>query len=920
MRSFYLFTFILTWLSQALSNPVYVPGASSIWHLEIQPGEDVLVADYYGNLTSKDLQTGSEHWTYSAGSFIFDMKTADLEGDGQSETLYVTADGDLVVLSPKGTPLWSFRSGKALFNVVVGDFTGDAHLEVACGGIDRLVRIFDYRGNLLAVSKEAERVVHRLAAGDLYGDSYDEILSIEARTTAHLMGIASGSLQTIWKKPLQVPEEMINWENPGGSFMPFSIIIEDLDADGKPEIVMGDTYFNKQAVMVTNHRGDPIWISDRLPAFEQVDGAQIDFYSTAFVRAADLVPEIHGKEVLSVAGGMFRIWDQRGKLIAQQNGKIAFADFEIRGRDIFLASNPNGDTTLYRISFDEDWTEAVASLEFQGKIRRIKENTETLLNQVLEYAAPPVLEPVYDLTIGFRSILTTPEGYENHRKQVDWFQDRFPYSNIRLTKSLKVMEAEPVLDENGDPWFPWRFHTDSLRGTNTVAEIIQKARWIEEHQIPTLFVVGHSCMPSITLDTAEAILQAAPNYCLGFITNEDERLEVIPRYFRHFMQGLADLCLEYGGKICATKNKGLWWITSPADPWVFEALFEEGRRTVTMASTEDSNSRTPELNLMGRGGLWQAGLLQRNEVSTHADIFSFNRFHQWENIKVGHPYLRLLVAHTTMGMTMVNTRIREVFPSGDSFEFTQIGRESSELFIHLLGKGLVRSPSREQALGYSPIGIVVHKPPPNFLADAHNGHAPELWKDEENLHWAVLPHNGNLWGMTTTPEHALTHVLFNKRVQFGYQVPPTPYGLVAFVPEHADLEDVHGVTDWWHTDGISIWKEGGAKLTGMGAAERLRQDFDAAAGQLPVRHIDPDEAVFMNIHQLDQDRIRLYLVDPGWLDPEAREVELKIQWPGRFTALNVLTNERYSIKDSSFTVPVPAGLFTIVDLQRGRER
>jgi hypothetical protein len=335
---------------------------------------------------------------------------------------------------------------------------------------------------------------------------------------------------------------------------------------------------------------------------------------------------------------------------------------------------------------------------------------------------------------------------------------------------------------------------------------------------------------------------------------------------------------------------------------------------VAAAATEDSNSRTPEINLMGRGGLWQAGLLSVNDVSIHGDLFSFNRFQQWEYPKAGHPYLRLLVAHTTMGMTQISSRIREIMPSADSSVFEVTGKESTEILFHLLGKGIIFSPDREDALGYSPIGMVVHRPPQKWLKDAHNGHAPDMWEDDEELHHAVLPHNGCLWGMTNTPEHALQKVLFNKGRQFGYEIPATPYGLVAFVPEFTNLDDVAHIKDWWHTDGIYVWKQGGPKLTGEEAAVALKADFKQAAEKLPFRQTS--KAVFLQVLKMGDDHFRLVLVDPGWIDPRDREVEVKIQLEGDYGVKNILSKQEYEVTENNFMVKVPAGLFAVVDVKK----
>jgi len=895
-------------------NIRYIAANANIWHIEKWSENWWVTADYYGNVALKNLDTGEDVWSFSAGTFVFDLKTGDLNRDGKPETTLVTAQGELVVLDAEGNRKWSFQSKLPFYNVGIGNFTGDEKLEVACGGIDRYVYVFDADGKQIGQSEKVERLVHRIATANLDDDEYDEILVIEARTIANLMEFENNSFQSAWRKQLKVSDELINWENPKGNFFPFSLVISDLDDDGKNEIIMGDTFFNKQAVMVTDNQANPLWISEGLPPFQKVDDAQIEFYSTAFVRCADVFPDIPGNEVVSVAGGMFRIWDKNGKLLGSKNSKLGFTDIELKGNQLILASCPNGDDYIYKISLNKDWAQIVGNLEFKGLISEIKKNTEILKKQVEQFQPEKPADTKTDLVIGFGSVTTNEKGLEAYKKQTDWFRQKFPYPNLLVISSMKAIEATPPLDETGKPWSPGRWKVDALNGTMTVEDILAKAQWIEENRIPTMFSIGHSCMPFITLETAEKILQTAPNYCRGFQSAEDEALLLIPRYFEHYFSPLANLCLKYDNKMCLTKNKGLWWLSSPADPKVFNSLFAKDRKNVSMAATEDSNSRTPEINLMGRGGLWQAGLLKHNEVSIHGDLFSFNRFQQWEYPKAGHPYLRRLVAHTTLGMTQISTRIREIMPSSDSAVFDVTGRESTEIFYHLLGKGIIFSPERESILGYSPIGMVVHQPPKKWLEDAHNGHSPEIWEDDVELHQAVLPHNGNLWGMTNTPEHALQKVLFNKERQFGTQVPATPYGLVAFVPEFTDLKNVANIGEWWHTDGIYVWKDNGPRLLGSEAAKALKADFEKAAERLPFRQVNPEDAVFMQIIGIKENHFRLVLVDPGWINPKDHHIDIKIQLEGNFRVENILDKQHYNISNQQFTVNVLAGLFTVVDV------
>jgi len=894
----------------------YYEIGENIWHLEPFPDKGdsrMLLGSYQGEVGIFDRNTRQVDWIYQSESFIMDVEVADLEGDGSPEILFVHVGGALEVIDPRGNKLFDFHSKLPLYNVAVGNLSGDDRLEIAVGGIDRHVYVLDAAGTLVAKSEELERLVHQLAIGNLDDNSYDEILAIENRVTGHIFKLEDDGLKSVLRKDMTVPEDYVNWENPRGKFYPFSLELIDLDGDGIDEILGGDTFFNKQSVAVFDTRLEPKWISERAPFFEWVDGAQTEFYSTAFVRAEDINPEYPGKEIVAVAGGYLRIWAMDGTPLGARNAQVGFTDLSLHGKDLYLASSPNGDDHIYRLRMDEQWKEHLSKIEYRGHIKKIKDHTRELAKQVMAYQPKNNPSKDYEIFNGFSSVETTPAGLEAYHREIAWFNKKFPYDNLKVIKNLKVIEDSPPLMPNGEPWNLRRYKLDGINGVMTVEEILEKARWVEENEVPTVFYIGHSCTPFITLETVEQILKIAPNYCLGFRTAEDEQIEVAPEYFEHYFGPLTELCLRYGYKKCTTKNKGIWWMSTPSVPEVYEAVFAGENRKVMVAATEDSNSRTPEMNLMGRGGLWQAGLVAGNDVSVHGDLFSFNRFQQWEYPKAGHPYLRLLVAHTTLGMTYSNSRIRDIYQEGDSLLFTPVGQESTEIFYHMLGKGLVFSPDREAILGYSPLGVIVHRPPEVWLTDAHNGHSPERWEDLEIMHDAVFPHNGSLWGMTNTSEHAFQRVIFHKERQFGYQVPATPYGLVAFVPEQADTNDVANISQWIHTDGIYVWKGAGPRYKGMEAAEFLQREFEQAAAGLPFRLRGH---AFMQTVRVGPEQFRLYLVDPGWVDPADREVAVDIQLKGSFRVRDILSGEKIASGNKRFEITVPAGLFRILEVEK----
>jgi outer membrane protein assembly factor BamB len=918
---------VFLFFSCATQTEKYLPVKGSAWHIDFADcnadgNKDLVYATYGGYLRAWDQQDNNLIWEVNIGSFPFDMATGDLDGDGNSEVMAVTAEGKLVAVNSRGEELWSFQSDYPLYNVETGDLTGDGKEEVACGGIDRHVYVLDSKGNLVHRTKEVERLVHRMAIGNLDDDSNEELLVVANRSIASLHEYQNGNFQKSWTRTIKVPEAYVNWENPSGNFMVYSITIDDINNDGKSEIIAGDTYFNKQAIMVMDARCEPLWITkpNETGVWEDEryqSKRRPEFYSSAFVETADVYPEHKGKEVVSVSGGIVRVHRADGQLEDMITSKLGFTDIKVREKQLYLGSTPNGDETVYNVPLSEGWQDIVRSLDRQGKIARVGKNISRIRKQILDYSPDNKTDTEsYDLNINFFGVSPNQSSYQRYLERKDWFENRFPYDNLDPIVSVKLIEDTPPLAPDGEPWNEWRWEVDAINGTMSDQEIFDRARWVEEHEIPAIFYVGHSCMPFITLNTAEKVLELAPEYGMGFQTSEDEQYERIPRYFKHYFTPLANMCYNHGGKKCITMNKNLWWMSVPSLPTIFQNLFEGKSKKVLEAKTDDANNRCPEMNLLGRGGLWLSGLLNKNDVSVQADHFSFNRYFQWEYPRSGHPHLRLYVAHSSLGLTSVSARPAMIV-SGDEEEYqvSRLGKESLEPFLHMLGKGLAFSPEPEQIRGYNPIGIAVHTPPEKWFKDAHNGHAPETWEPDEEMEKAVIPHNGCLWGMTQTPEHALQRVLLHKKRQFGNFIPATPYGLIAFVPAQADLDKVKGIDKWWHTNGLYAWKEGGEKLNGMEAARAMKEDFKKASERMLFRSEGDD--VFMQVLQTGQATYRLILVDPGWLTPERRDITIFSRQFDHIRVKDMLSGEAVPVNNDSFECSVPAGAFKILEVKAG---
>lgn len=887
--------------TEILASP-YLPVKSSAWRLTAADvnGDEVNEIVYSardGAIRCVDPKNGSLLWEFPLGGFAYELRTGDINGDGQPEFIAPCTDGKLYVISHEGELLWTFQAQLQLLDAVIAYPKKNDDPVIICGGFDGNIYMLNPDGKLLHTEPAPEHCVTRLAAGNVDGSGGDELVVIDRRIKLAVYDINRGSLTLRKQDWLQSGRK--NWENTGGVFHALSVRCADINDDGKDEIVLGESLWTRMPVMVLDENAERIWISSGLRA----NSPGYEYYSAAFVRPCDLLKR-DGLETLVLSGSNLRLLSSDGEVLEEAGSPLGFADLLIDGDTLWLGSVPNGDETLYRIDLSSnDWKEDFESLERQGLPKEIGENIAELRELVLDYRGdPPEDGPVYDLRLFRVGQPTSKVG------TLAWFNTEFgSYDNLRASGLIDLLEDEPARGTDGQ-LFDGTHAGSKPRSRDEMLDII---RMYEDADIPVIINFAHSMRPQITLETAEKLLKAGPTCLTGFICTETERYPELVRFYETYFGPLADLCAKYGNKKCTSHNKGVWWMSIPSQEEMFEVLFKDDRRHVLTAGVENSNSRTPEINLMARLGLRQAGLIAHLQSTVVLDLFTATRYHEWEYPKHGHPFLRLLAVQTLLGGDTFHMRIEHINKQG----WTRDGLESTEIIFHMLGKGLLLAPKPENMAGLSTLGIAVHDVPEKWMEDAHNGHDPDKWMDfaDEELEQAVIPHNGVTWGYTRTPENALQAVLFHKKEQFGH-IPATPYGPVAIVPAHADLDSVTGVKKWLHTDGLTLWEEGGRKLNGADAAELLRTEIEKAADDLPFRPFGDD--VFFHTVRMDDDTYRIYAIDPGWLNPQRRNVDVQIQMDGNFKIRDLLSGEKIDITENRFSFTVPAGCLRIMEASR----
>lgn len=66
--------------------------------------------------------------------------------------------------------------------------------------------------------------------------------------------------------------------------------------------------------------------------------------------------------------------------------------------------------------------------------------------------------------------------------------------------------------------------------------------------------------------------------------------------------------------------------------------------------------------------------------------------------------------------------------------------------------------------------------------------------------------------------------------------------------------------------------------------------------------------------QTDPNTFRLYLIDPGWLDPSDRHLKVISQSHDNITVTDLLSGESIDCRDNEFDLVVPAGAIRILEV------
>lgn len=856
-------------------------------------GAELITACYDGSICVLAAD-GAVHWKYQTRAFPYHLVAGDLNGDGKAEVLVASADGCVYALRPDGRLAWRFESPAPMYQVAVARIRARSY--VIAGGVDCTAYILDAAGKKL-FSVPQQDVVRLIGAGNLDGDPDDEV--VIALQTGDVQAWKGEAFRVLWRARLEGSGHSARF----AQWRPYSLHVGDLDGDGRCESVFGGSYLNGYGLRVLGSDGRPRWKRD-----EGMDFRDEGMGSHSAAVALDMAGN-PGKEVVVLNGKRLFAFSADGRQLSVGVSPLTFSNI-CRGRradgapEVVLASAPNGDDRIYRVPLAGRWDRALMRMTREGKMARITENIERVQRQVAAYLGEAPTDRDYVHVVSWGQP-TTPEQLRGHFKRVEQFRKRYPYRNTRFAIGIRVQaqRREGGFDRSRSRQSPGGLSDDAA---------VELLGLCEREGVPFLAEVGHGCEPLITVALARRILEACPRSCLGLVISENADLARLEWMMRAFWYPVMDHCREHGKKAVMVE-KFAWWITIPAMER-FRRLVDGTYRDVLVMSVEDSNSRSPELNLAGRVGLLLSGAVGGMAARTIRDEVTWSRLWQWECVGTGHPYLRRQMAQALLGATLFDYTIVLTDKAAGGVP-TRTSAESLELLIDLLGRGVLVVPRPDEMLGISPGVICMREPDRTFLRDAFNGLTLDRYRDDPVERDSPFEGLAGYWGGAPTRPSYVGRYLFEQDRHAVKLVPPTPFGFVRIVPEFLDSKEGTDAAVRWHSDGRNISMPGSGAMSGLEAAPAVQASFEKASAELPFV---AKGHVFLQTQRLGEDRVRLTLIDAGILDPDDRAARIAVRPGVRIQrVVDILSGEEVTPVNGVIPVDVPAGTFRILDVDLG---
>ncbi|WP_066627404.1 PQQ-binding-like beta-propeller repeat protein [Labilibacter marinus] len=821
--------------------------------------------------------SGKKLWGNSSAqkAVMFELNTADIDGDGNDDVVAASGDGHIYCYKSNGKLLWKFNPGhKVRFSEVAIIKKKDV-VQIFAGGNDYQLYEIDAKGKLVS-NTEIKGVVRTIAAGNFL--SKDDA-SIFLMTYSHdkfrweMMAFINPDTKEIEKSQKYKSNLHKSWSK----FMVNDVAVADVDKDAKDDIL----FFGITDVAVYKAlNGD----------FKEVAsfvGNKKEKQRYAHTQGTTLLP--YKDELVLQFGGIIYGCSLTGKPLYKSGEKyreIIYNDlvFDADSKQLIAGGQVGGGNGIYFYDVKKsNWYQTKQKL--QGRMVEVEKNLNTLYEQALDFKMPAYQKKSEKEWVMITGTKEDAKVAKLKGANIKFVLQKSPKENSDRSKMVEKM-GKIALNKD-------------KRGNykETREDIINTAKEFEATDTPFALWAGHGNDPFyIQIETLEEILKVAPNTCYGFIYAEmdDTSDPRVQHYIHEYIPRLAKAIRVNGKAKLYFRYKNMFWALSSHQSLWKELFFSNEYSDILVPASEDTSSRTQDVNLAGRVGMFCGGYVNDFGMRLVDDNPT-----SWRPLTPGgqrtvSPYLRQGVMMAAYGARY-----------GILFSNNYIEGHGLNILYALMKSGALPIVEKENIVSNGSWHLIkdvdkqlVH------TVDNHHNMKQYTPKDEDAVFSVAQMH----WAGANVPNHDYSKLLGVDYRWLNY-IPQLPYGMIpiAAIESENDLEE-KGIPY-----AISDGKQGFVNGKGVKAKDfenELQLKAEQGAEKMPVLVKD---AAWSAI-RIDENHIRVILIDQGYIDPQEREASIVFQGKVPSSAIDLFSQEKLKISDNKSELTVPAGALRFIEL------
>ncbi|BAX81105.1 PQQ-binding-like beta-propeller repeat protein [Labilibaculum antarcticum] len=841
-------------------------------------GENVYyISELDGSVSCYDT-SGEKIWRNPTQSpaVLFEIEAADINNDGNDDLLVASGDGHIYCWGSNGKLLWKFKPEHRVRFSEIAVLKDSNKPRIYAGGNDYQLYELSAKGKLLSKTK-IEGVVRKIEIGDFLEEDRNTIFVM---TYAHdkyrwdFMGFIDPDSKQVLSSLDYKKNKVKIWSK----FMVNDLSVADIDGDNRDDLL----FFGH-----ANSAVFKAWNGEFKEIVSFVGKAK-DKQRYAHAIGTSLLP--NKNQIVMQYGGISYLLNSKGEMLqtwGERHVGIIFNDllYQADTDELICAGQVGGGNGIYTYSLQKkNWWKSKQQL--QGRMTEVNGNLNKLYQQTLNFTPPVYQKP------------SSKEWLMITRAQMNAEVENLNGAEIKIIEQYSWKENTDRSD------LVAKIGKDAIKKDRrgkynlTREEIVNMAKEKEANNIPFAVWAGHGNDPFyLRIETLEAILEVAPNTCYGFVYAEMDNTKDprVHHFINEYVPRLAKACRKNGKAKLYFRYKNMFWAASShQEPW--KGLFFSGKyNDILVPASEDTSSRTQDINFVGRVGMF-AG----NYVDDFCMRLVDDNPTSWRPLTPGgqrsvSPYLRTGVMLAAYGAR-----------TGLLFNNQYLEKPGLNILYALMKSGALPIVEREDILSIGSWHLIkdVDEKLVHSVDDHHN--LLQYSEEDEN---AVVSLAQMHWAGTSLPDHDFSKLALGVEYRWMNYMPKMPHGMVPMAPIEMQAKFKKEKIPYFVSD-CKVGYDGSTKIEAKQFGPVIKEVVEVGEEKMLIAV----KGASWSVVRLDKNHVRVILVDPGYIDPQDREVEINFQHRKPVKVNDILSKEDLEVKNEKCKVIVPAGSIRLIDV------